>query len=323
MGGDRDGNPNVTAKVSAEVFLLARWKAADLYLNDVRTLLEELSMTSATPELMALANGANEPYRAVLHQLELRLQHTLVTLVDRLNGRPNTYDDIIESMHDIWDPVYARYQSLHAQGMGLIADGNLLNMLRRVRCFGSHLVRLDIRQESARHTEVLSELTRYLELGDYAELDELQRQAFLLSELAGKRPLLPRYWSPSAAVQEVLDTCEVIARQPREALGAYVISMARQPSDVLVVKLLLRECGCRFNMPVAPLFETLDDLNNAGTTVQRLLGMPVYRQLAEGRQMIMIGYSDSSKDAGVMAASWSYIRPRSNSSIFAPLRVST
>jgi phosphoenolpyruvate carboxylase len=304
MGGDRDGNPNVTAEVSAEVFLLARWKAADLYLNDVRTLLEELSMTSATPELMALANGANEPYRAVLHQLELRLQHTLVTLVDRLNGRPNTYDDIIESMHDIWDPVFACYQSLHAQGMGLIADGNLLNMLRRVRCFGSHLVRLDIRQESARHTEVLSELTRYLELGDYAEWDELQRQAFLLSELAGKRPLLPRYWSPSAAVQEVLDTCEVIARQPREALGAYVISMARQPSDVLVVKLLLRECGCRFNMPVAPLFETLDDLNNAGTTVQRLLGMPIYRQLAEGRQMIMIGYSDSSKDAGVMAASW-------------------
>ncbi len=304
MGGDRDGNPNVTAKVSAEVFLLARWKAADLYLKDVRTLIQELSMTSATADFMTLANDAREPYRAVLHQLELRLQQTLVTLVDRLNGRQDSHHDIVESMEDIWDPVYACYQSLHAVGLGLIADGNLLNMLRRVRCFGSHLVRLDIRQESSRHTEVVSELTRYLELGDYAEWDELQRQAFLLSELAGKRPLLPRYWEPSAAVREVLDTCEVIAAQPREALGAYVISMARQPSDVLVVKLLLRECGCRFNMPVAPLFETLDDLNNAGSTVQRLLGIPIYRELAEGRQMVMIGYSDSSKDAGVMAASW-------------------
>ncbi len=304
MGGDRDGNPNVTAKVSAEVFLLARWKAADLYLKDVRMLLQELSMTAATAEVMELADNAREPYRAVLHQLELRLQHTMVTLVDRINGRPDSHHDIVESMADIWDPVYACYVSLQTMGMGLIADGNLLNMLRRLRCFGSHLVRLDIRQESARHTEVLSELTRYLELGDYAEWDELQRQAFLLSELAGKRPLLPRYWEPSAAVREVLDTCEVIAAQPREALGAYVISMARQPSDVLVVKLLLRECGCRFNMPVAPLFETLDDLNNAGSTVQRLLDIDIYRELAEGRQMVMIGYSDSSKDAGVMAASW-------------------
>jgi phosphoenolpyruvate carboxylase len=304
MGGDRDGNPNVTATVTAEVLLLSRWKAADLYLNDVRALGEEMSMTEATPQLWELAGEVNEPYRAVLHRLELKLQHTLATLNDRLHDRPDSHEDIVESMDDVWDPLYACYESLHAKGMGLIADGSLLDILRRVRCFGSHLVRLDIRQESARHAEVFSELTRYLELGDYAQWDEAQRQAFLLAELAGKRPLLPRYWEPPASVREVLDTCAVVAAQPREALGAYVISMARQPSDVLAVKLLLRESGCAFNLPVAPLFETLDDLNNAGATVRQLLSMPVYRSLTEGRQMVMIGYSDSSKDAGVMAASW-------------------
>ena len=304
MGGDRDGNPNVTAAVTREVLLLARWKAADLYLKSVQDLIAELSMTAATPELCEYAGNTREPYRGVLHKLELKLNNTLATVHDRLHGKPGVDGDIVESSEDLWQPLYACFQSLHAMGMGLIADGALLDVLRRVRCFGIHLVRLDIRQESSRHSEVLSELTRYLELGDYHEWNESRRQAFLLKELGGKRPLLPRNWQPSAAVQEVLDTCQVVAEQTREALGSYIISMARQPSDVLAVKLLLRECGCRFNLPVGPLFETLDDLNRAGETVAQLLSMPVYRELAQGRQLIMIGYSDSSKDAGVMAASW-------------------
>ncbi len=304
MGGDRDGNPNVTADVTREVLLLARWKAADLYLADVQRLIAELSMTAASDEFVVFADAADEPYRAVLHKLAAKLENTLVTIHDRLHGKPDSEHDIVTGMNDLWLPLHACYESLHAMGIGLIADGSLLDLLRKVRCFGIHLVRLDIRQESNRHTEVLSELTRYLELGDYDSWDEQQRQSFLLQELAGRRPLLPRNWQPSAQVQEVLDTCQVIAEQPREALGAYIISMARQASDVLAVKLLLRECGCTFNMPVGPLFETLEDLNNAGDTVSQLLSMPAYRQLAEGRQLVMIGYSDSSKDAGVMAASW-------------------
>jgi phosphoenolpyruvate carboxylase len=197
--------------------------------------------------------------------------------------------------------------------MGLIADGALLDLLRKVRCFGVHLVRVhlvrhDIRQDSSRHTEVLSELTTYLGLGDYAAWEESARQAFLLQELASRRPLIPPRWEPGDAAREVLDTCAVAASQPPGALGAYVISMARQPSDVLAVHLLLREAGCGHNLPVAPLFETLDDLSRAREVVGTLLQDSWYRGHIDGRLMVMIGYSDSAKDAGVLAASWAQYR---------------
>ncbi|TCZ47779.1 phosphoenolpyruvate carboxylase, partial [Roseicella aquatilis] len=102
---------------------------------------------------------------------------------------------------------------------GIIARRTLLDVMRRVRCFGVHLVRHDIRQDSARHTEALSEITRCLGLGDYADWDEDARRAFLLRELGNPRPLVPRRWQPSAPVQEVLDTCAVAAEQAPEALG--------------------------------------------------------------------------------------------------------
>ncbi|MDU7257202.1 MAG: phosphoenolpyruvate carboxylase, partial [Escherichia coli] len=123
-------------------------------------------------------------------------------------------------------------------------------------------------------------------------------------ELNSKRPLLPRNWQPSAETREVLDTCQVIAEAPQGSIAAYVISMAKTPSDVLAVHLLLKEAGIGFAMPVAPLFETLDDLNNANDVMTQLLNIDWYRGLIQGKQMVMIGYSDSAKDAGVMAASW-------------------
>jgi phosphoenolpyruvate carboxylase len=192
--------------------------------------------------------------------------------------------------------------------MRAVADRSLLDVIRRVHCFGVHLVKLDIRQESSRHTAALAELTTYLGLGDYGAWSESKRREFLLTELASRRPLIPTDWVPSAEAQEVLDTCVVIAAQPREALGAYVISMARCASDVLAVRLLLKSAGCRFPLPIAPLFETLDDLENASSIIRDLLDEPAYREVIDNRQMVMIGYSDSSKDAGVMAASWAQYR---------------
>ncbi|MGU2628278.1 phosphoenolpyruvate carboxylase [Escherichia coli] len=183
-------------------------------------------------------------------------------------------------------------------------NGDLLDTLRRVKCFGVPLVRIDIRQESTRHTEALGELTRYLGIGDYESWSEADKQAFLIRELNSKRPLLPRNWQPSAETREVLDTCQVIAEAPQGSIAAYVISMAKTPSDVLAVHLLLKEAGIGFAMPVAPLFETLDDLNNANDVMTQLLNIDWYRGLIQGKQMVMIGYSDSAKDAGVMAASW-------------------
>ncbi len=119
---------------------------------------------------------------------------------------------------------------------------------------------------------------------------------------------MPLKWQPSADTQEVLETCRVIAEAPQGSIAAYVISMARTPSDVLAVHLLLKEAGCPFALPVAPLFETLDDLNNADDVMTQLLNIDWYRGFIQGKQMVMIGYSDSAKDAGVMAASWAQYR---------------
>lgn len=119
---------------------------------------------------------------------------------------------------------------------------------------------------------------------------------------------MPQNWECSNETREVFDTCRVIAESPENSVASYVISMAKVPSDVLAVKLLLKESGSPVTLPVAPLFETLDDLNNAESVITRLLSIDWYRNLINDRQMVMIGYSDSAKDAGVMAASWAQYR---------------
>ena len=311
MGGDRDGNPNVTAEITRRVLLLSRWKAADLFLRDMQVLVSELSMTECTPELRALAGGddVQEPYRAVIKRLRAQLSATQNWLNAQLKGQHQLApDDLLISNEQLWQPLYTCYQSLKACGMNIIASGQLLDTLRRIKCFGIQLVRIDVRQESTRHTEALSEVTRYLGLGDYESWSEPDKQAFLIRELNSKRPLLPRHYQLSEDTHEVLETCRVIADAPQGSIAAYVISMARTPSDVLAVHLLLKEAGCQFPLPVAPLFETLDDLNNADDVMSQLLSIDWYRGFIQGKQMVMIGYSDSAKDAGVMAASWAQYR---------------
>ncbi|KGK18169.1 phosphoenolpyruvate carboxylase [Vibrio navarrensis] len=305
MGGDRDGNPFVTHSVTREVLLLSRWKAADLYLKDINELISELSMTKCNETVRQLAGEEeHEPYRAVLKQLRTLLSETKEILDAKINGQKLAVKAPLQHIDQLWQPLLACYQSLRECGMSMIADGSLLDALRRVKAFGVHLVRLDVRQESTRHADVLSELTRYLGIGDYNHWSEQDKLAFLTNELASKRPLLPRDWQPSEPVKEVLDTCKIIAAQPREAFGAYVISMARTASDVLAVHLLLQESGCPYRMDVCPLFETLDDLNNAEAVIKQLMSIDLYRGFIQNHQMVMIGYSDSAKDAGVMAAGW-------------------
>ncbi|WP_075183255.1 phosphoenolpyruvate carboxylase [Pantoea sp. 1.19] len=307
MGGDRDGNPNVTAPITRHVLQLSRWKATDLFLKDIAVLISELSMSECNDEVRALCGDpdALEPYREIMKRLRSQLMSTQSYLERRLKGellpRPS---DLLITNDQLWDPLWACYQSLQACGMGIIANGQLLDTLRRVKCFGVPLVRIDLRQESTRHTEAIAEITRYLGLGDYESWSEADKQAFLIRELNSKRPLLPRQWEPSDDTREVLDTCRVAAEVPQGSIAAYVISMAKTPSDVLAVHLLLKEAGITYAMPVAPLFETLDDLNNANAVMTQLLNIDWYRGFINGKQMVMIGYSDSAKDAGVMAASW-------------------
>lgn len=304
MGGDRDGNPNVTAAVTREVLWLSRWMAADLYLRDIQSLRAELSMWEASPALRERVPESREPYRELLGQLRQRLEKTRDWAAARVHGEEADARDILLANEDLIAPLKLCYESLLECGLEVIASGRLLDTLRRAHAFGLQLVKLDIRQEAGRHTEALAELLQYLGMGDYAAWPESERQAFLVRELQGQRPLIPRHWQPSDNVQEVLDTCRVIAEQPPAGLGAYVISMASTPSDVLAVILLLRECGMREPLDIVPLFETLNDLKGAPASLEALLEVDWYRQYSRSHQQVMIGYSDSAKDAGQMRAAW-------------------
>ncbi|MEX5539355.1 phosphoenolpyruvate carboxylase [Pseudomonas poae] len=308
MGGDRDGNPNVTAPVTREVLLLARWMAADLYLRDVDQLAAELSMQKASAALQARVGDSVEPYRAVLKQLRERLRATRQWAHSALSSSTPASAEVLQDNRDLLEPLQLCYQSLHECGMGVIADGPLLDCLRRAVTFGLFLVRLDVRQDSTRHCAAMSEITDYLGLGRYEEWDEDARIRFLMQELANRRPLLPAYFKPSADTAEVLNTCKEIAAAPEASLGSYVISMAGAASDVLAVQLLLKESGVQRPMRVVPLFETLADLDNAGPVIEQLLLLPGYRARLHGPQEVMIGYSDSAKDAGTTAAAWAQYR---------------
>ncbi|ERP93058.1 phosphoenolpyruvate carboxylase [Alcanivorax sp. P2S70] len=312
MGGDRDGNPNVTATVTREVLLLARWMAADLYLRDIEELLADLSMEMASDELLSVTGPSHEPYRVLLRDVRSRLKLTRRQLEARIENQPVADGDGYTHREQLLSPLLLIDRSLRETGLADIADGDLKNTLRRLNCFGITLLRLDIRQESTRHRDALDAITRYLELGRYGEWDESRRQAFLVEELQARRPLVDAAFRTAdectPEVREVLDTCQVIAEQGSEGLGAYVISMATTPSDVLAVMLLQKIAGVREPMRVVPLFETLDDLEGAEASMRALLAMPFYRERVASGQEVMIGYSDSAKDAGFLGAAWAQYR---------------
>ncbi len=305
MGGDRDGNPNVTAKVTEDVLLLSRWMAADLYYKDVDSLRAELSMRNASAELRERV-GADvaEPYRELLGQVREQLAATKGWIFAKLKGNPLPAQPIYHCSEELLEPLMLCHRSLIECGMGIIAEGALEDIIRRIACFGTSLVKLDIRQSSDRHAQVFEELSHFYGMGSYNGWSEEGRQNFLLKELQNRRPLLPHNWQPSAEVQEVLDTCRIVAQAEPNSLGSYVISMASNPSDVLAVILLLRDMGIGHNMRVVPLFETLADLDNARDCIDALLKVDWYKQYTQGHQEVMIGYSDSSKDAGQLAAAW-------------------
>ena len=305
MGGDRDGNPNVTASVTIKTLKLSRWMAADLFLRDVQHLIGSLSMTRATPELKRMARHSPEPYRVVLRNLRQRLKATR----DWAEDRAQWCDAVLGADEDLWEPLHLCYRSLCGAGLRTIADGALLDTLRRARCFGISLVDLDIRQHADRHTQVFDELHRYFDTNPvpYHDWPEKDKLAFLLRELENKRPLFPRDWPCSEPVLEVLDTFEAIARPGDAGIGSYIISMATRPSDVLHVALLLQAHEITEPLAIVPLFETLDDLQRAPAIMDELFAIDWYRQRihkADNRQQVMIGYSDSAKDAGPLAAAW-------------------
>jgi phosphoenolpyruvate carboxylase len=305
IGGDRDGNPFVTPDVTRRALLLSRWVAAGLYLHEVEALRDELSLENASEALRARVPGSPEPYRELLRGVRQRLQATrawIETALESPDAPPGP--DVYITAEPLAADLSLCHQSLGMVGQGRVADGRLTDLLRRVAAFGVTLARLDIRQDSTRHNDALAAITSALGLGSYVEWDEPTRLAFLTRELANRRPLIPEDFEPAPEVRDVLDTFRMIARAPAGSLGAYVITMSRTASDVLAVVLLQKALRVGSPLRVVPLFETARDLQHAGAVMDTLLDDAWYRARTAGRQEVMIGYSDSAKDVGRLAAGW-------------------
>lgn len=305
MGGDRDGNPNVTPQVTRRVCALHRWLAADLYWRDLDRLRASLAAEPCSQALRERVGPGREPYRMLLKEVRDRVGKTREWAEALVHSEEVAGAEPYLNPADVIEPLELIRSSLIEVGAEDVAQGELTDILRRLSIFGLTLARIDLRQESTRHTDVLGAVTGHLGLGDYGAWDERERLEFLRRELKSRRPLIPRDLTASEEVRDVLETLSVAREQGPGSLGAYVISMARAASDVLAVELLQREAGIDPPLRVVPLFETRDDLEHAPVAIAELLDDPDYRARNGHEIEVMIGYSDSAKDAGLFTASWS------------------
>jgi phosphoenolpyruvate carboxylase len=315
MGGDRDGNPSVTAQVTWRACLMARWVAAGLYLDEVDALRSELSIGAASAELGARVPGEREPYRAVLRGVAARLRQTRTVLSTLLEDGER--QESVREVRDVpvlpideagfRDVLDLCHRSLVETGNQSIAGGRLLDIRRRLATFGLALARLDVRQDARVHDRAMDAVAGVLAAGGkWSEWDEDRRYRFLQPFLpAGSRRLpIPAGDAAGDEARELFETFRVMARLPASSLGAYVITMASRASDVLAILALQRAAGVDRPLRIVPLFETGRDLEGAGTMLRQLLALPEYRDAIGGRQEVMVGYSDSSKDIGRFAAGW-------------------
>ena len=297
MGGDRDGNPNVTTKVTKEVVLLARLTAVDLYLQDIRSLIELLLECNLRSQSKTLA------------EIEKRLIQTKHWVEFQLGQRqkPPNKKGYSESSY-LFKSLVEFNHSIKDLNISQSIKDKVFDIIQCATCFGLCLIPLDIRQNAKKHIELMNAITEQMELGTYSTWSEIKRQQFLKKCLRSKKKWLPENLKLPLELQEYLETFEVIATLPQDSFGAYVISMASKPSDVLLVLVLQKTIGISKPLRIAPLFETLADLNNAASCIQQLFNMKEYKSTCQGKQEIMIGYSDSAKDAGLLTASWAQYR---------------
>lgn len=286
IGGDRDGNPFVTPEVTKETLEYHRTLARDRTREDVKQLFADLSQHRQRVHVH-LDSSAPEPWRAELEGLHLRLRTESVDAVPTL-----------ERVHD----------SLVAAGQERAAKVFVLPVLVRAKMFGTHLVALDVREFSGKLQNAIGEMLRLSGVHpDYAALSEPERIALLERELETRRPLLPVGAACSEELTSVLEPLRVMKKHLESApnaFGRYVISHGESASDVLEALILGREAGLE-RLNVSPLFETPHDLENCPTVVRSLLESRLYRtHLSERTQEVMLGYSDSNKEAGFLAANW-------------------
>jgi len=305
MGGDRDGNPNVTAKVTKEVILLSRWEAAKLYEKSLTKIIRSYSMKKCSKKISSKVGKTFEPYRVFLRPLrdKLRLTHRSIEQYF-INKTPLDKNILLSSTEEILKPLRVVRESLEQNQNENVASGELLDLMRRAKCFGINLARLDIRQESSRHRQLIAELIKKKFNKNYYNFTEEEKINFLKSKLTSTKSYINKFKFSDKENNEVWSTFKVLADEPSECLGAYVISMTTSVSDILSVSFLQKEAKINNKLRVVPLFETLDDLINAKSIMESLFSKKWYRKLINNKQEVMIGYSDSSKDAGKICASW-------------------
>ena len=304
MGGDRDGNPFVTADVTNRVILLSRWEAAKLYEKSMTKLIRSYSMEKCSSKILKSTGKTFEPYRVYLRPLRDKLRKTHRSIEQHIvNNKPLNEKDLISEREEILKPLRVVRESLEQNQSENIASGDLLDLMRRAKCFGINLARLDIRQESSRHSQLLSEYIKKKLNKDYLSWDEDKKIKYLSSKMQGKN-VLKNFQFKNKENKEAWSTFKVLASQPKECLGAYVISMTSSASDILSVMFFQKEANIENRLRVVPLFETLEDLINAKPIMEKLFSLKWYRKDINQKQEIMIGYSDSSKDAGKLSASW-------------------
>ncbi len=305
MGGDRDGNPNVTAEVTNEVILLSRWEAAKLYEKSLTKLIRSLSMEKCSNTIIRKTGKTYEPYRVFLRPLrnKMRVTHRLIEQ-HLVRKKPLDQSKLLSSKEEILKPLRLVRESLEKNQSKNIASGDLLDLMRRTKCFGINLAKLDIRQESKRHSQLIYELVKKKYKSNYYLWSEEKKINFLSSKIKNKKNLINNFLFRNTENKEVWSTFKTLAEQPKECLGAYVISMTSSASDILSVLFLQKEANIKNKLRVVPLFETLDDLINAKAIMQKIFSLKWYKKLINFNQEIMIGYSDSSKDAGKLSASW-------------------
>jgi phosphoenolpyruvate carboxylase len=321
MGGDRDGNPNVKPHTTRIVCLRNRGTAATLLHDSLRKLSSELSLTSCSDELRAVVGAdVREPYRRILRTMCAKLNKTrdwvdqeLTSYNHYLNKNDDggsgkmatgaiSKDEIYLDQQKLMNELLMIHKSLCETGNSIAANGSLTDIIRNLAAFGLTLIPLDVRQESDKHEEAVDAITRFLGLGSYAQWDEQTKVNWLTAQITSKRPLVrrgiwnhnPDYFSETAV--DTLEIFQMIADQHDGSLGAYVISQATTPSDVLAVLLLQIDAGVKKPLRVVPLFETLGDLNGAMDTMSSLFTLPAYMGLISGKQEVMIGYSVSDND---------------------------
>ena len=305
MGGDRDGNPNVTAKTTKEVILLSRWEAASLYEKEFTKLIQSLSLHDCSKKIKKVVGKTRVPYRVFLRPIRNKLNQTQKEIESCLKeNRKPKQTLLVQSINEIIQPLNDVYNSLSLVKCQIIADGIVLDLIRRAHTFGLNLTKLDIRQEAARHYKLITSVCKKLGIADYSKLSEEAKIQFLSKEYKSRRPLIPQNIKLDADDRETWTTFKMISESPRECLGAYVISMASNVSDILAVMLLQKEAGIKSCLRIVPLFETLSDLQNSHIVMENLFKHSWYVNYFKKNQEIMIGYSDSSKDAGKFAASW-------------------